>query len=72
MSYRSERLEALYAAEKTILEGGQSYRIGNRTLTRANLADIQDEIARLEAAGVRSEDQYTSQTRRSRHVIFHE
>ena len=45
--YRS-RLEAYYAAEMAILEGAQSYKIGSRNLTRANLAEISDMIKYLE------------------------
>jgi len=72
MNPKSERLEALYAAEKAILEGGQSYRIGNRTLTRADLGDIHDEIKRLEAEGVTPYGFLGHRNRRSRHVVFHE
>lgn len=42
------RLEAYYAAEMAILEGAQSYKIGSRNLTRANLAEISDMIKYLE------------------------
>lgn len=47
----NKRLAQYVAAETAILEGGQSYRIGNRLLTRADLAEIRAEIVRLEAAG---------------------
>ena len=36
----NERLKQYLAAEKAILEGGQSYKIGNRMLTRADLSEI--------------------------------
>ena len=42
------RLEAYYAAEMAILEGAQSYKIGSRNLTRANLSEISDMIKYLE------------------------
>lgn len=42
------RLSAYYAAEMAILEGAQSYKIGSRNLTRANLAEISDMIKYLE------------------------
>ena len=37
-----------YKAEEAILNGAQSYAIGSRNLTRANLGDIQEMIATLE------------------------
>ncbi len=49
------RLDLYIAAEQAILAGAQSYQIGNRNLTRANLAEItkmieilQDEVETLE------------------------
>lgn len=42
------RLEAYHAAEMAILEGAQSYKIGSRNLTRANLSEISDMIKYLE------------------------
>lgn len=45
----SETRYAMYvAAESAIVGGAQSYSIGNRTLTRADLAAIQREIDLLE------------------------
>lgn len=47
---RVEARLALYVqAETQILNGAQSYSIGNRTLTRGDLADIAKWIERLEA-----------------------
>ena len=43
-----EYLTALKNARISILTGAQSYTIGSRSLTRANLATINEEIARLE------------------------
>lgn len=42
------RLELYYEAERRILGGAQSYIIGNRQLTRANLAEIRKTINELE------------------------
>ena len=42
------RLELYYEAERQILSGAQSYAIGNRNLTRANLAEIRKTIDELE------------------------
>jgi hypothetical protein len=42
------RLTLYVAAETAILQGAQSYSIGNRTLSRADLGRIASEIQRLE------------------------
>ena len=42
-----ERLEKYEAAEIAILDGAQSYSIGNRTLSRAELNTITKQIERL-------------------------
>lgn len=47
---QNERLKKYIEAEEAIL-GGQSYTIGNRTLTRANLATVERVIQELIAAG---------------------
>lgn len=44
-----ERLELYYEAERAIIDGAQSYTIGTRTLTRADLGKVQDMIATLES-----------------------
>ena len=44
----ARRLELYYEAERAILDGAQSYTIGTRSLSRANLAEITDLIAALE------------------------
>ena len=36
----NERLKQYLSAEQSILVAGQSYRIGNRTLTRADLSEM--------------------------------
>ena len=43
------RLVKYKAAEDAILDGAQSYSIGSRTLTRADLRNITTMITRLEA-----------------------
>lgn len=49
---RRERLQLRYdqylAAEQAILEGAQSYTIGSRSLTRADLGTVEEMIAALE------------------------
>ena len=44
-----KRLELYYGAEEAILSGAQSYTIGSRTLTRADLDAIRKVINTLEA-----------------------
>ena len=43
-----DRLDLYYKAEQAILEGAQSYSIGSRHLTRAELAEIRKMIKTLE------------------------
>lgn len=43
-----KRLEMYYEAEESILSGAQSYSLGTRTLTRANLSEIRAAIRQLE------------------------
>lgn len=45
---KKNRLEMYYQAEEKILEGAQSYQLGTRNLTRANLAEIRKTIEQLE------------------------
>lgn len=47
-----QRLDLYLAAEAKILSG-QSVRFGDRQLARAELAEVRDEIARLQAAVAR-------------------
>lgn len=47
---QNERLRMYLEAEKTVLTG-QSYTIGNRSLTRANLSEIRKAIDDLLAGG---------------------
>lgn len=46
-SYK-KRYELYLKAEAAILEGAQSYTIGSRTLTRADLAEIRKMISTIE------------------------
>lgn len=57
---KKKRLQMYYDAEEAILAGAQSYSLGTRSLTRANLSEIrkaidqlEQEIASLEAPAVR-------------------
>ena len=43
-------LDALKKARLAIITGAQSYRIGSRAVTRADIKFINDEIARLEGS----------------------
>lgn len=61
-----ERLELYYEAERKVLRG-QSYTLGNRQLTRANLSEIQKAIKDLE----NELEQLTGRSRGfSRRVVF--
>ena len=66
----NERLRNYYVAERAVLSG-QSYTVGNRTLTRANLAEIRAAIDDLLSAGA-SLDDSEIKTRRSMRVVFHD
>ena len=63
-----ERLELYYKAERKVLRG-QSYTLGNRHLTRANLAEIQKAIKELES----ELEQMAGRSRGfSKRVVFHD
>lgn len=63
-----ERLELYYEAERKVLRG-QSYTLGNRQLTRANLAEIHKVIKELE----RELEQMAGRSRGfSKRVVFHD
>lgn len=66
------RLRQYLEAEKAILIGGQSYKIGNRTLTRADLATIRKEINSLVAAGAITDDNAPRRGRRTAQIILHD
>lgn len=65
----NRRYELYIAAEEAVLSG-QSYTIGNRSLTRANLSEIRDAIDDLESKGAPFDD--TSKIRRSQRIVFRE
>ncbi len=64
------RLKQYLEAEKAILIAGQSYKIGNRTLTRANLSEIREAISSLIAAGATVDGSGNGGTRRAMQVIM--
>lgn len=64
------RLRQYLEAEETILKGGQSYRIDNRTLTRADLSEIRAEIKALLSAGATVDGDVRGSGRRARRVIM--
>ena len=68
---QNERLRSYYMAEMAVLSG-QSYTIGNRTLTRANLAEIRSAIDDLLAAGASLDDSVENRARRSFRIVFHD
>lgn len=64
----TERLELYYEAERKVLRG-QSYTLGNRQLTRANLAEIRRAIKELES----ELEQMKGRSRGfSKRVVFHD
>ena len=71
-AWMNERLKQYLAAEKAVLVGGQSYRIGNRTLTRADLAEIREEIRLLVAAGAVADETEARLGRRTVQFILHD
>ena len=64
------RLKQYMEAEKAILVAGQSYKIGNRTLTRANLSEIREAISSLLAAGATVDGIGNGGARRAMQVIM--
>lgn len=48
LARNTARLDLYYRAEEAILDGAQSYAIGSRNLTRADLGEITEMIATLE------------------------
>lgn len=68
----NERYRQYLKAEQAILITGQSYRIGNRLLTRADLSTVQAEINRLKAMGATEEDDVAAAPgyKRARRVLF--
>lgn len=66
----NERLKQYLSAEQAILVAGQSYRIGNRTLTRADFSEIRQEIKALIAAGATTDDGQSRRSNRTMQVIM--
>ena len=64
------RLKQYLEAEKAILVAGQSYKIGNRTLTRANLSEIREAMSSLLAAGATVDGIGNGGARRAMQVIM--
>ena len=65
-AWMNERLRQYIAAEKAILVAGQSYLIGNRELTRADLGEVRAEIKALVNAGATIDDAAHVNRRRMR------
>lgn len=68
MSNTQEQLTEVEAAISTILAGGQSYKIGTRSLTRADLSKLYEMKKELEAAV--AEENSGTLGRRSAAVFF--
>lgn len=66
---QNRRLEMYLEAERAVLSG-QSYTIGNRTLTRASLAEIRKAIDALIDGGATIDGVEVSNTGRSKRVLF--
>ena len=66
----NERLKQYLEAEQAILVSGQSYKIGNRTLTRADIAEIRKQINSLISAGATVDDNKNSRVCRAKRVIM--
>ncbi len=67
IALKKERLERYYEAEEKILNS-QSYAIGSRTLTRADLGKVQEMIVKLETEIVQLESRGTTKRRAARVV----
>ena len=68
-AFLNERLRLYIAAEKAILGTGQSYLIGNRKLTRADLGEVRAEIKALVNAGATVDDTGANIIRRRMRII---
>lgn len=66
---QNERLQRYLEAEKAVLKN-QSYTIGGRTYTRANLADIRKAIDDLVAAGATVGDEAPVRAGSVKRVVF--
>lgn len=66
---QNKRLKKYIEAEEAILSG-QSYTIGNRTLTRANLATVEKVIQDLIAAGATVDDGESESGGSTRRIVL--
>lgn len=66
---KNERLARYVEAEKAVLMG-QSYTIGNRTMTRADLSSIRVAIDNLIASGATLDDSETPGKGRGKRIVF--
>ena len=66
---QNERLKKYIEAEEAILSG-QSYTIGNRTLTRANQATVEKVIQDLIAAGATVDDGESESGGSTRRIVL--
>lgn len=66
---QNERLAQYLEAERAVLSG-QSYTIGNRTLTRANLSTIRAAIDSLIAGGATLDGRAPDMRGMSKRVVF--
>lgn len=66
---QNERLKKYIEAEEAILTG-QSYTIGNRTLTRANLATVEKVIQDLIDGGAVLEDDDSARNASTKRVVL--
>lgn len=67
LSFMKERLELYYEAEKKILNS-QSYTLGSKQLTRADLGEVQSKIKELETDIEKMERRGTTKRRSVRTV----
>ncbi len=68
MTNTQKQLEEVQAAISVILAGGQSYKVGSRALTRADLSKLYDMKKELEAAA--AEETSSALGRRSAAAYF--
>ena len=67
LEIKKKRLELYYEAEEKVLNS-QSYTLGSKTLTRADLTSIQNMIKKLEGE-IASLEQYGTMKRRSVRIV---
>ena len=67
LEIKKKRLKLYYEAEEKVLNS-QSYTLGSKTLTRADLTSIQNMIKKLEGE-IASLEQYGTRKRRSVRIV---